>query len=259
MYLSAERFALANQAVRDTFAQCSIVWQAIPHWDVGDPGQLFVSDGILSPPGVVPLDFKDSKFVVTLAQANAPTPDALLTAVMAAATDLAKQVDGDVIPKLYGKATAITPPLTGTINPKDLQPPLLEARIDVENAGYRAPSCVITNSPGLLKLNEFISGYVNIAEQLMQVANVNALHRANDVDPPDPKTRLIFIGRRRRIPQGAAAEASPGEEPVDLAVSLMPSVEVAGETLNGAIELHARIRYALRVTDVTGVASIKHA
>ncbi|BBX07199.1 hypothetical protein MAIC_20020 [Mycolicibacterium aichiense] len=45
MYMSAERFALANQAVRDTFAQCSIVWQAIPHWDVGDPGQIKVADG----------------------------------------------------------------------------------------------------------------------------------------------------------------------------------------------------------------------
>src|SRR4051812_23671575 len=103
MYLSAERLALANHAVRDTFANSSIAWQTIPHWDTGDPGQMFVSDGLLAPPSVVLLDSKFSKIVVTLAQANAPIPDALLTAVMAAATDLAKQVDEDVIPKVYAE------------------------------------------------------------------------------------------------------------------------------------------------------------
>jgi hypothetical protein len=257
MYLSAERLALANQAVRETFEQCSIVWQAIPHWDTGDPGQIWVADGILSPPGFTQLQSKSSKIDVSLAQANAPTPDALLTAVIAGAKDLAQQVDDDVLPTVYGKAplTSIT---KATITPKDLQDPLLDAREAVENAGYRAPSCLITNMKGLKKLNEFVSGYVNILQQLMLVANVNALHRAKNVDPPDPKTRLIFIGRRRRIGQGAAPEASPGEEPVDLAVSLMPSLEVAGETSTGAIELYARIRYATRVTDATGLAAIKH-
>ena len=39
MYLSAERMALASQAVQETFEQTSIAWQAIPHWDTGDPSQ----------------------------------------------------------------------------------------------------------------------------------------------------------------------------------------------------------------------------
>ena len=74
---------------------------------------------------------------------------------------------------------------------------------------------------------------------------------------PDTKTRLVLIGRRRRIPQGAAAEASPGEEPVDLAVSLLPSLEVDGETSTGNIQLSARIRYATRITDATGLVALK--
>lgn len=37
MYLSAERLAVANRAVRETFEQTSVAWQAIPHWDTGDP------------------------------------------------------------------------------------------------------------------------------------------------------------------------------------------------------------------------------
>ncbi len=40
MYLSAEQTAIANKAVTDTFEQSSIAWQAIPHWNTGDPGQI---------------------------------------------------------------------------------------------------------------------------------------------------------------------------------------------------------------------------
>ena len=50
MYFSAEHLALANQALRETFGQCSIAWQAIPHWDTGDPGQISVENGILAAP-----------------------------------------------------------------------------------------------------------------------------------------------------------------------------------------------------------------
>jgi hypothetical protein len=64
-----------------------------------------------------------------------------------------------------------------------------------------------------------------------------------------------LIGRRRRIPQGAAPEASPGEEPADLAVSVLPSMEIDGETAAG-IQLTVRIRYALRITDATGLVNI---
>ncbi len=42
MYLNAERIAVANKAIQDTFEQSSVAWQAIPHWDTGDRGQLRV-------------------------------------------------------------------------------------------------------------------------------------------------------------------------------------------------------------------------
>jgi hypothetical protein len=258
MYLSAERLALANQAVRETFEQCSIVWQAIPHWETGDPGQIRVADGIVNKPGFLPLDPKEEKFQLTLAQATSPTPDSLLAEVMAVTKDLAKKVDGDVLQKLYTKAPLKTI-TTATITPVDLQDPLIDARVAVENAGYRAPSCLVTNTAGLKKLNEFVSGYYSVVQQLLLAANINALHRSEPLDPPDSNTRLVLIGRRRRIPQGAAAEASPGEEPVDLAVSLLPSLEIVGETSKGEIELSARIRYATRITDATGLFAIKHA
>ena len=253
MYLNAERLALANQTVMETFEQCSIVWQAIPHWDTGDPGQIRVADGKYGTPGFLNLTFKEEQFQLTLAQANAPTPDSLLTEVMAVAKTVAKKVDDDVLPKLY---TGAGKNITTNINPQALQDTLIDGRAEVENAGYRAPSCLVTNTIGLKKLSQLDNGY-SILEQLLRAANINALHRSQPLNPADAKTRLVLIGRRRRIPYGAAPEASPGEEPVDLAVSLLPSLEVVGETAGGDIELSARIRYATRITDANGLVAVK--
>ncbi|MDX6667343.1 MAG: hypothetical protein QOK04_723 [Solirubrobacteraceae bacterium] len=253
MYLSAERLALANQAVQETFEQCCIAWQAIPHWDTGDPGQARVPNDVVNNPGFLNIDLEKKDFQVTVVQANAPTPDALLIEVMAKTKDLAKAVDEDVLPKLYAKAghkktTAVTD--TALLNT------LIAARADVENAGYRAPSCLLTNTVGLQKLSQLVSGY-SILQQLLVAANVYSLHRADKIDTTNTKTRLVVLGRRQRIPEGSAAEASPGEEPVDLAVSLLPSLEVVGETSTGQIELSVRIRYATRIKDVNGLVAVK--
>ena len=174
MYFSAERLALANQAVKEIFEQCSIVWQAIPHWDTGDPGQITVADGKYGAPGFLTVQQKQPPFTVTLAEANAPTPDLLLTEVMANAVDLAKQVDTDVFPQLYTGAG--TNSATGT-TPDLLQGGLIGARADVEIAGYRAPSCVITNTEGLKKLSQLTTRGYSILQQLLAAANVNSLYR----------------------------------------------------------------------------------
>ena len=253
MYISAERLALANQAVRETFEQCSIVWQAIPHWDTGDPGQISVPNGKYSLAGFLAVQQKQIPFTVTLAQANAPTPDLLLTEVIAVTKTLAGQVDSAVLPQLYTGA-ATTTSTSGT-TPPDLLAALIDARADVEGAGYRAPSCLITNTEGLKLLSQFYSGS-SILQQLLVAANINALHRTVPLNSGDTDLRLVLLGRRRRIPQGAAPEASPGEEPVDLAVALPPSLEVNGPTASGQIQLTARIRYAKRITDATGLVAL---
>jgi hypothetical protein len=64
---------------------------------------------------------------------------------------------------------------------------------------------------------------------------------------------MIMLGRQQAIAQGAAATASPGEEPVDLAISVPPSLEVVGENANGLIELAVRMSFATRVKDARGV------
>jgi hypothetical protein len=261
MYFSAEHLALANQALRETFQQCSIAWQAIPHWDTGDPGQINVENGILGSPGFLPLLPQQATFQLTVAEAIAPTPDPLLTGVMAATETLAQIVDKDVLQKCFAGAPAantITFPSTGA---QDLQNSLISARVDVENSGYRAPSCLVTNTAGLIDLNQLANGYYNILQQTLAAANINSLYRFEPLDTTNQsKARMVFIGRRRRIAQGAAPEASPGEEPVDIAVSLLPSLEVDGEIITAGvstIQLTVRIRYATRITDATGLVALK--
>lgn len=251
MYLSAERLALANRAVTETFGQCSVAWQAIPHWDTGDPGKIRVADGKF-PPFFINMTLQQEPFDVSLAQANGPTPDALLAEVMLATRKLATLVDNQILPALYTGAGATL----GTNNTlQDLQDKLITARATVEDAGYRAPSCLIANTRALTALTQF-SGTTPIVKDILEAANVNALHRTSTLNPPDTNSRLVVIGRRRRIPQGAAPEASPGEEPVDIAVSVPPSLEIDGETAAGEIRFTARIRYALRITDALGLVNI---
>ncbi len=254
MYLSSERLAVANQAVKEAFEQCSVTWQAIPHWDTGDPGQITVANGKFGgAAGFLPVQQLAIPFTVTLAEANAPMPDLLLTQVMAVTKDLAQQVDDALLPQIF--TGAATNNSTGGTTPALLLASLIGARADIETAGYRAPSCVITNTAGLIKLSQLVGG-VSILKQLTTAANINSLYRTVPLNPPsDNVLALVMVGRRRRIPQGAAPQASPGEEPVDLAISLMPSLEVDGE-IAGNIQLTARIRFTLRITDANGLEAL---
>jgi hypothetical protein len=258
MYLSAERLALANQAVRETFEQTSVAWQAIPHWETGDPGQTYVrADDINNPlaPDIA-ITPKPIAFTVTLAQAIAPTPDGLLAQVMEKTVDLAAAVDKIILPEIRKAATEVE--LAGTTATYILDG-LIDARANVEDAGYRAPSCVLTNTLGLKKLSQLVSGY-SVLETMLVAANANSLHRASQLDEKKSNGTAIVVsvllGRRQRIAQGAAGDASPGEEPVDLAVSILPSLEVIGETSTNDISLAVRIAFALRITDAKGISAI---
>ena len=70
-------------------------------------------------------------------------------------------------------------------------------------------------------------------------ANINSLERVDILEQPFVDTRGYLLGRRQRIAHGGAAEASPGEEALDLAVSVPPSLEVVGDTPANAINLES--------------------
>jgi hypothetical protein len=264
MYLSAERLAIADREVIETFGQTSIAWQAIPHWDTGDPGGSRVRNDVVDNPGFLDLMLKDDQFQATLAQLGAPTPDSLLAEVMARTAKLAAKVDWEVIHALRIDPT-VNAVAFGAVKPEDIMNGLIDARALVEDAGYRAPSCLITNTEGLKKLNAFSSGYP-VTDSILNAANISSLHRTSqftDKAPDDPTNQppapppkdvlMILLGRRERIAYGAAADASPGEEPVDLAVSVLPSLELVGEAAGDLIELAARIRFVTRIKDPKGV------
>jgi hypothetical protein len=309
MYLSAERIAIANKAVQETFEQTSVAWQAIPHWDTGDPGQVQVRNDVMAPLGVgpyggnsIPVKTEPIPFYVTLAQACAPTPDALLAALMPRTVELAQKVDDYVVGELRKISPAATPPTTPTITQpayvQEVLDALIDARVKVEEFGYRAPSCLLASTAALKAISHLVSG-VPVTESLLDAANINSLYRVRGLDDPpvpvvdsldfgknagvrkpvaqkgtakkapagqsaDPtgtqKTVriMLMLGRLQRIAHGCAAMASPGEEPVDLAISVPPSLEVVGETTQNYIELALRIRYALRIKDARGVVPIDY-
>ncbi|MDR3658475.1 MAG: hypothetical protein P4L48_23335 [Mycobacterium sp.] len=254
MYLSAERLALANQTVKETFEQCSVAWQSIPHWDTGDPSQSMVLSDLVNPPpppdflALGPLQFVN--FTVTLAQAISPMPDAVLARVIANTVTLAANVDNAVFPALL---TGTTPTQHIPVLPTapQLLTGLIGARAMVENGGYRAPSCLVTDTLGLETLAGItLASGIPGTDVLLPPANVNSLHRTNVLAPAaDPDVRGWLLGRRQRIAHGGAAGASPGEEGVDLAVNIPPSLEVVGETSTNTIQLRVRISYAVRVKD----------
>lgn len=269
MYLSAERLALANQTIKETFEQTSIAWQAIPHWDTGDPGQSRVPDDVVDNPGFLNLDLGHEDFQVTLVQTTAPTPDSLINEVILATTKLARSFDTTVLGML-GVAAFFNDTIAYLASsPTALLDSLIDARAKVEDEGCRAPSCLISNTQGLKDLSNLSAGYP-ITEQLLDAAHVNSLHRtslydaAEDAVHPDgtpaldgagvaivkPATLMVMLGRRQLIPHGGACYASSGEEPVDIAVSVLPSLEVVGETVNSEVELSVRIRFALRIKDI---------
>ncbi|OBH04951.1 MULTISPECIES: hypothetical protein [unclassified Mycobacterium] len=262
MYLSAERLALANQTVKETFEQCSVAWQAIPHWDTRDPSKTQVPNDNVATPAILTLATTPVSFNVTLAEVIAPTPDVLLASVIANTVTLAATVDKAVFIALSTggapPAQINSPGATG-----DILNGLLDARVLVEQGGYRAPSCLITNTPGLKQLTALTTAAIPATDVLLAPANINCLQRVDQLENPVPNKKAIvayLLGRRRRIAPAGAAEASPGEEALDLAVSIPPSLEIVGEvpaTAN-SIQFNVRIGYALRIKDVNGYVVIRN-
>jgi hypothetical protein len=250
MYLSAERLAVANKEVQETFEQTSVAWQAIPHWYTDDPAQTMVRNDSLTAPGFLPLGLVPIDFEVTLAEAIAPTPDAMLAKVIANTVKLAAAVDNAVFPALL---TATTPAQHIPAGPTTAQllDGLIEARAKVEKAAYRSPSCLVTDTASLKMLSAFINGNPG-TDALLPPANINSLHRVETL-ASQPDVRGWLLGRRQRIAHGGASAASPGEEAVDLCVSVPPSLEVVGDTSTNTIKLRVRISYVVRVKDEGGL------
>src|SRR5206468_12243400 len=108
--------------------------------------------GRADPLGGASLELKAEtvRFAVTVAQAIAPSPDALLAAVISRAVQLATKVDDIVIDKLLKGAKE---EVTSSTKVSELLGALIEARAKLEDLGYRAPSCLLTGTAGLKALN----------------------------------------------------------------------------------------------------------
>jgi hypothetical protein len=252
MYLSAERLALANTAIQRTFEQTCTAWQTIPHWDTGDPAQTLVADGNMSTPGFENVVSVTRDVDIAVAEALSPTPDAMLARVVAGTVATAQLVDDAVFPALRTSTTSVVN--VANANPPVILDGLIDARVSVESGGFRAASCLVTDTIGIKALNQLVPSGIPFRESSLEAANINSVHRVAKLEEPAANVRGILLGRRQRIAHGGAADASPGEEPVDLAVSVAPGLEVVGaDGPNNKIKLRVRVSYALRVKEASGV------
>lgn len=255
MYQSPEWVTIANQAVKETFENCSVAWQAIPHWETGDPAQTQVPADVISDPPtpakVLPITALTRTFDVTLAVATCPTPDTLINIINDHTVKLAADVDKDVIDQLRKGSGA-----TGEFDDAKedvLLDDLIDARAAIENNGFRAPSCVIANHEAFKALNRLFDGY-SLLDAFLKGANANSLHRVDEIEQfKVAKSQAILLGRRQLIAHGGAPGQSPGEEPVDIAVSVPPGLEIVGEKGDNKIAMSIRLRYALRIKAAGGL------
>ena len=137
---------------------------------------------------------------MTVAQAVAPAPDALLAAVIARTVQLAAKVDSKVIDVLRAgakdpvkvlAATGATAPIQMLLNA------LIDARAQLEKFGYRAPSCLLTDTEGLKALNYLQSGLSDF-QALLDAANINSVYRVDqlpsDEGPAPPRETSLLRG-----------------------------------------------------------------
>lgn len=299
MSLSGERKAIADRAILQTFERTSVAWQAIPHWETGDPGQVRIRNDVifrfalaaaqaprqpLSGPfeleSLVPTT-KHVVFTMTLAQATAVTPDALLASVTSRAVILAQQFDDAVLRRLLRPYATAAPQRAGGARsdwylpwlqspaqaaapqgaaaqeaaPRRILPQLLRGRQQLEDSGYRAPCGLLASPAHYRALNDWVDGDL-VIHKLLVAAHVDSVHRTTLLDQANiggTTDVTVMLGRTQEFPAGRASEVSPGEEPVDLAISVPPSLEVIGENASGDVELAVRIRFATRVKDERGV------
>lgn len=263
MYFSAERLALANKTVTETFEQTCVAWQAIPQWKTGDPSMTQVPSQLVNPPPPPfflgpPLTSLAIPFQVTLAQAVAPSPDEMIALVIANTVKLAALVDNTVFPLLRPPAPVEQIAIPAPPTTQHMLDALLDARAKVETGGYRSPSCLITNTHGLKELTALTTAAIPATDVLLAPAHINSLQRVAALENPVPVNNpaiAYLLGRRQRIAPERAMDASAGEEAIDLAVTVPPSLEVVGDTIN-FIQLNIRITFMLRIKDVSGFVVI---
>lgn len=287
--LSDAHIDAANRAILKVFETTSLAWRTIPHWLTGDPGRSAIrSDSWFSyqdPPGpgigeplaegpyggpAVAITDLSRRLNVTHAAATAATPDQVASAASAAAVALVREFDDAVAIGLAtpvvanGAAQGIAP---GVFQDEDGEPKvpstdLLDARDQVETAGYLGSRSVWAGGDFFAAFHQTI-GTRLILGACAEVLQAGSLYRwSPNVDPAvisierDNKpvayqiaTTMVVIGRRQEIAPGRAFEAPAGQEPIDLAVAVAPSLELVGDNPAGDIELAVRIRYALRFKD----------
>ncbi len=245
----------ANAEIMRVFETTSVMWRTIPHWDTGDSMMSMVpGDAVnvadpkpdtpldpLADSAMVPIARFSQRFVIDPAVAADGT-DGVLAAVGAVARLVAAEVDAALVDELR-KAGTSTRAAKATEFKDDEFGLFSETVRSLQDAGYRGPRAVYATTAWFDKMNGAItSSGKSLRDAAQHILDIASLDHT-PASATGEKTTII-LGR-----SGNADGSAAGHEPVDLAVSIMPSLEYLGVD-SGKLLLAVRLACALRVKDV---------
>jgi hypothetical protein len=215
---------------------------------------------------------EEEPFTLTYAQAMDARADALLNNAIAHVTILARKFDQAVVTALETPAFDAGPPqnpndfawyleLANPAATNDIRLALMTGRRLLEDSGYRASASLLASAAHFDDLYRLSASDELLAGPLLTAGNISSVDRVPALDASQDTlrsgsggiNRMLMIGRMQEIPPGGAGDATAGEEPVDLAVAVPPSLEVIGDDTASNVQLAVRIAFATRVKDARGV------
>ena len=244
----------ANAEIMRVFETTSVVWRTIPHWDTSDPTMSLVpSDAVTVDPdspephdpladsAMVAITRFSQQFVIDPAVAADGT-DGVLAAVGAVARLVAKQLDESLVNSL--REACSTARATKDTDFKDDEFGLFSETVRcLQDAGYRGPRAVYATTAWFDKMNGAIThSGKSLRDAAQHILDIASLDHTPATAGGEQTT--IILGR-----SGNADGSAAGHEPVDLAVSIMPSLDYLG-VQGSKLLLAVRAACALRVKDV---------
>ena len=253
MYLSADRLAIANQTALETFEQSSIAWQAIPHWDTGDPGQTQGPQRRNQRSGLPGPRYPSTNDFPTNAR-----PDERADAGLAARRSdrveppsSPRQVDTSVLKELTTEGLRAVIRLHLDVGPEARGHPEGAHRRPSESRGRRVSGAVLPAHEYRRDSSEaqrLRSGYpvtdatAHRGEHQLAAPGVAISTKNRD---RSKLSRILVLVERRQLDRarGCRGRRRPARSQWTSRSASCPSVEVVGETYAGRIELAVRVRF----------------
>ena len=80
---------------------------------------------------------------------------------------------------------------------------LINARVWIEQGGYRAPSCLVVTTDGLQKISTLTTTFIPESQAVLPPAHIKSLHRVDQLENP-------VVDVEAYVPRTAPADSGRG-------------------------------------------------